>query len=162
MAAVAATSLHVAEEALSLIEVDYEVLPPVLSSREAMKEGAPLLHEGLVTVPEATGAGGTSDDGVGGSNVGKRFQHRLGDIEKGFQEADVIVEREFSTEAVHQGYIEPHTATALWDMEGNITLWSSSQGHFAMREQTANLLGVPVSKVKAIPMEIGGGSAGRR
>ena len=161
VAAVAATSLHVAEEALSLIEVDYEVLPPVLSSREAMKEDAPLLHEGLVTVPEATGAGGTSDDGAGGSNVGKRFQHRLGDIEKGFQEADVIVEREFSTEAVHQGYIEPHTATALWDMEGNITLWSSSQGQFAIREQTANLLGVPVSKVKAIPMEIGGGFGGK-
>ena len=161
VAAVAATSQHVAEEALGLIKVEYEVLSALLSSSDAMRDDAPLLHEGLVTVPEAAGAGGVSDDGTGGSNVGKHFEYRLGDIDKGFQEADVIVERDFSTEAVHQGYIEPHTATALWDMEGNITLWSSSQGQFAMREQTANLLGVPVSKVKAIPMEIGGGFGGK-
>ena len=161
VAAVAAVSQHVAEEALGLINVEYEALPALLSSEDAMKDDAPLLHEGLVTVPEAAGAGGISDDGAGGSNVGKHFEYRLGDIEKGFQDADVIVEREFSTEAVHQGYIEPHTATALWDMEGNITLWSSSQGQFAMREQTANLLGVPVSRVKAIPMEIGGGFGGK-
>ncbi len=161
IAAVAATSQHVAEEALALINVEYEVLTPVLRAKDAMKDDAPLLHDGLVTVAEAMGAGGTSDDGTGGSNVCKHFEHRLGDIEKGFQEADVIVEREFSTEAVHQGYIEPHTATALWGDEGNITVWSSSQGQFAMREQTAKLLGVSVSRVKCIPMEIGGGFGGK-
>ena len=161
IAAVAAASQHVAEEAAALISVEYEVLPPVLRAKDAMKDDAPLLHEGLVTVAEAQGAGGTSDDGTGGSNVCKHFEHRLGDIEKGFQEADVIVEREFSTEAVHQGYIEPHTATALWDDDGNITVWSSSQGQFAMREQTAKLVGVPISKVKCIPMEIGGGFGGK-
>ena len=83
IAAVAAVSQHVAEEALALINVEYEVLTPVLRAKDAMKDDAPLLHEGLVTVAEAMGAGGTSDDGTGGSNVCKHFEHRLGDIEKG-------------------------------------------------------------------------------
>ena len=160
IAAVAATSPEIAEQALSLINVEYEVLPPVLTADEAMKEGAPILHEKLITVSEAAGPGGTRDDGEG-TNVGKHFLHQIGDLEKGFQEADTIVEREFRTVAVHQGYIEPHTATAFWDNDGKITIWSSSQGHFAIREQTAKILGVPVSDIKAIPMEIGGGFGGK-
>ena len=160
LAAVAATSPHIAEEALALIDVEYEVLPPVLTAQEAMKEDAPILHEGLVTVSQAMGPGGTGDEGDG-TNVGKRFESRLGDIEKGFREADVIIEREYHTVAVHQGYIEPHTATAFWDKEGKLTVWCSSQGQFAMREQTAKIVGLPVSKVKVIPMEIGGGFGGK-
>ena len=69
----------------------------------------------------------------------------------------MVVERELRTAPVHQGYIEPHTATALWNPDGNLTIWCSSQGHFLVREQTAALLGIPISKVKVIPMEIGGG-----
>ena len=85
----------------------------------------------------------------------------VGDVAQGFREADVIVEREYGTAAVHQGYIEPHCATAFWNTDGQVTIWSSSQGHFAVRDQTAMVLGIPVSKVKVIPMEIGGGFGGK-
>ena len=163
VAAVAATSLLIAEEALSLIEVDYEVLPAVLDGREAMKEGAPILHERLETIssPGIRAGGYRTDDDKPSSNIANHFEFTLGDIEKGFKEADIIVERETHTVAVHQGYIEPHSATALWDTDGNVTVWSSSQGQFAVRDQTAVVLGIPVSRVKAIPMEIGGGFGGK-
>ena len=164
VAAVAATSLMIAEEALSLIEVDYEVLPAVLDGREAMKEDAPILHEHLETISApAIRAGGyrSDDDNKPSTNIANHLEFMLGDIEKGFKEADVIVERETHTVAVHQGYIEPHSATALWDTDGNVTVWSSSQGQFAVRDQTAVVLGIPVSRVKAIPMEIGGGFGGK-
>jgi len=163
VAAVAATSIHIAEEALSLIEVEYEVLPAVFDALEAMKADAPILHDRLMTSTQLMGAGGTRPEGEKGTptNIAKHFEIIAGDVEKGFREADVIVEREYQTQRSHQGYIEPHTATALWDSEGKITIWSSSQGHFVVREQTAALLGVPVSRVKAIPMEIGGGFGGK-
>jgi CO/xanthine dehydrogenase Mo-binding subunit len=160
IAAVAAASAHVAEQALSLIEVEYEVLPPVLSAKEAMKEDAPLVHERLAAMnTPSIRAGGVldDDDPNKGTNIANHFEFRLGDIEKGFQEADVIVDKETSTVAVHQGYIEPHSGTAMWHEDGSLTIWSSSQGHFTVRDYTARLMGIPVSKVKAIPMEIGGG-----
>ena len=160
IAAVAATSPHVAEQALDLIEVEYEELPAVLSAEEAMKPGAPLLHERLATMSNPNlRPGGTldDDDPTDGSNLANRFEFRLGDVEQGFREADVIIEHETATAAIHQGYIEPHAATARWNSDGTLTLWSSSQGHFNVRDQTARLMDVPVSKVKAIPMEIGGG-----
>ena len=162
VAAVAATSPHIAEEALAAIDVDYEVLPPVLTAEQAMAEDAPLLHPRLITQQQAGGPAGTGDDSMKqGSNIGRHFEIRKGDIDAGFREAAVIVEGEFRTVPVHQGYLEPHSATALWDNEGKLTIWSSSQGHFAVREQTARIVGVPISKVKAIPMEIGGGFGGK-
>ena len=162
VAAVAAISPHIAEEALSLIDVEYEVLPSVFDGREAMKDGAPILHSRLITVTEVARPGGTrADDDGPQTNIAKRFEHRLGDVDKGFEEADVIVERDFHTVPVHQGYIEPHAATVLWDSDDKVSIWSSSQGQFAIQEQTAGLLGVPVSKVKATPMEIGGGFGGK-
>ena len=142
IAAVAATNVHAAEEALSLIDVQYEVLPAVRNVREAMAEGAPLVHEDL------------------GSNVTGHTQYVLGDVEKGFQEADLVVEREFYTDTVHQGYIEPHTATAWWGTD-KITVWCSSQGHFQIGEATAEALDLPSSQVKVVPMEIGGGFGGK-
>ena len=160
IAAVAATSPHVAERALELIEVDYEELPAVMSADEALKPGAPLLHERLATISNPNmRPGGTleDDDPTDGSNLSNHFEFRLGDVEQGFREADVVIEHETATAAIHQGYIEPHAATAQWNSDGSLTLWSSSQGHFNVRDQTANLMGVPVSKVKAIQMEIGGG-----
>jgi CO/xanthine dehydrogenase Mo-binding subunit len=162
--AVAATNPHVAEEALALIHVEYEVLPPVRDFRDAMKEGAPLLHERLATIanPNLRPGGLRDEDDAGiGSNIANHFEFRLGDVEQGFREADVIVEKETSTGPVHQGYIEPHNGTAMWHSDGNLTVWSSSQGHFTIRDQTARLLGIPLSKVKAIPMEIGGGFGGK-
>ena len=93
--------------------------------------------------------------------MANHFVFEVGDLEEGFKQADVIVEREFRTASVHQGYIEPHSATAHWNADGNLTVWCSSQGHFAVREMTARILGIPISRVKVIPMEIGGGFGGK-
>jgi CO/xanthine dehydrogenase Mo-binding subunit len=154
VAAIAATSPHLAEEALALIAVDYEPLPPVTDVRAAMKEGAPLLHDDLVTESLGRSTGKPS-------NVAKHFQFKLGDIAKGFAAAAVVIEHEFETATVHQGYIEPHNATALWNADGNVTIWCSTQGAFTVRQQVAELLQVPISRIKVVPMEIGGGFGGK-
>ena len=143
--AVAATSHHVAEEILSLVDVQYEVLPAVTNIQDAIKADATVLHEDV--------------DGDGNQHGFSQLEK--GDVEKGFREADVIVEREFHTDTVHQGYIEPHTATAWWLPHNKITLWFSSQGHFQIRDSTAKLLGIPSSQIKAVPLEIGGGFGGK-
>ena len=160
VAAVAAVSPHVAERALELIKVDYEVLPPVLSAEEAMRPGAPVLHEKLASLSNpALRPGGLldDDDAGGGSNIANHFEFRLGDVERGFADADVIVEKETVTVPVHQGYIEPHAGTAHWGPDGKLTIWSSSQGQFTVRDHTARFMGIPISDVKAVPLEIGGG-----
>ncbi len=160
VAAVAAASPHVAEKALELIRVDYEVLPPALSADEAMQPGAPVLHEKLASLSNpALRPGGLldDDDDTEGSNVANHFEFRLGDVEQGFKDADVIVEKETATVPVHQGYIEPHAGTAQWGADGKLTIWSSSQGQFTVRDHTARFMGIPVADVKAIPLEIGGG-----
>ena len=113
LAAVAATNSHIAEQALRLIEVEYEVLPTVLTLHDALKEDSPILHDDLTTMFRMERFSRGEDTGVK-SNVAGHIQHKLGDIEKGFAEADVIVEREFETSTVHQGYIEPHASTAVW------------------------------------------------
>lgn len=154
VAAVAATSAHVAEEALDLIQVEYEVLAPVLDVRPAMEDGAPLLHETMKVKSL-----GQSTDKPG--NIANHFQHTLGDIDRGFAEADIVVEREFSTQTVHQGYIEPHNVTAHWNLDDQITVWTSTQGPFEVRDQVADILGVPTSSVRVVPAEIGGGFGGK-
>ncbi|MEK7806993.1 MAG: molybdopterin cofactor-binding domain-containing protein, partial [Chloroflexota bacterium] len=154
VAAVAAANPHVAEAALNLIRVDYEVLPAVLDVREAMKESAPLLHAGLRT----TSLGETS---ARPSNVASHMRFEKGDLEKGFSEADVVVEREYQTASVHQGYIEPHTATAFWNSDGQLNIWCSTQGAFMVRGAVADVLRHPVSKIKVTPTEIGGGFGGK-
>lgn len=152
--AVAATSAHIAEEALKLIQVDYEVLPPVLDVRAAMQDGAPLLHEKLITDSLGASTGKPS-------NVAKHFQHKMGDIAKAFESAAVVVEREFHTATVHQGYIETHNATAMYNADGNLTIWCSTQGAFSVRHQVSELLHLPVSRIRVVPMEIGGGFGGK-
>ena len=154
VAAVAATNIHIAEEALDLIEVEYEVLPHVLDVREAMKDDAPLVHE-----DQRTNSMGERSENF--SNVASHFRTELGDIEQGFAEADVVVEREFLTDMVHQGYIEPQNATVLWNADGVVTIWCSNQGAFGVRDQTARILGIPVSQIKVVPLEIGGGFGGK-
>ena len=154
IAAVAASSPHDAEEALALIDVEYEVLPAVLTAPDGMRDDAPLLHDSLLTqeLGEATDKH---------SNVAEHFQHSKGDIEAGFAQADVVVEREFNTETVHQGYIEPHVATALWNNDGRLHIWCSTQGAFTARDTVAQILDVPVSQIRVTPMEIGGGFGGK-
>jgi xanthine dehydrogenase molybdenum-binding subunit len=154
VAAVAATSAHIADEALKLIEVVYEVLPAVTNVREAMKATAPLIHDSLTT--ESLGKKTKKK-----SNIAKHFQFVLGDPAKAFKRADVIVEREVETATVHQGYIETHNATATWGQDGNLTVWCSTQGAFAVREQLVEILDLTPSKVKVIPTEIGGGFGGK-
>ncbi|MFQ6028825.1 MAG: xanthine dehydrogenase family protein molybdopterin-binding subunit, partial [Dehalococcoidia bacterium] len=156
VAAVAATNSHVAEEALGLIEVDYEVLPTVLSLHDAMKEDAPLLHPTMTTRFRQDRVGAGEDTGEI-SNIAGHLQHKLGDVEQGFREAEVIVEREYETQTVHQGYIEPHVSTAQWAPDGRLTIWTSTQGAFGVRAATSNILQIPESMVKVVPMEIGGG-----
>ena len=147
--------------------MEYEVLRWVANVLDAMKDDAPILHERLAVLSnpdmEAGMAGALqSDDAVGKStNIASTYLFEVGELEKGFQAADVIVEHEYTTETVHQGYIEPHSATAYWSADGNLTIWCSSQGHFAIRDYTARVLGIPISKVKVIPMEIGGGFGGK-
>ena len=154
VAAVAAINPHIAEEALQLIDVEYEVLPPVVDVREAMKSDAPPLHEDLRT------------DEMGKkfenpSNVASHFQHKKGNLKKGFAEADVVIEHEFTTQTVHQGYIEPNNATALHNPDGQLSIWYSTEGAFTVRQQVSAILQIPLSKIKVVPMEIGGGFGGK-
>src|SRR6476469_5720676 len=153
VAAVAAMDAATADEALSLIEVDYEVLPHVIDVDEAMKEDAPLLFEDMITR-------GVEPTPTKPSNISKRLEFKIGDLDAGFKQADVVIEKEFKTAAVHQAYIEPHACVARWDADGQTEIWSSSQGHFQMRALTAQILQKPVGDIRVYPAEIGGGSCG--
>jgi xanthine dehydrogenase molybdenum-binding subunit len=154
LAAVAATNTHIAEEALALIEVEYEVLPATLDVLEAMQDGAPLVHEHQTTqeLGEDTGKK---------SNTASFNRHELGNPEQGFADAVHIVEREVRTATVHQGYIEPHNGTAMWNPDGQLTVWTSTQGSFTAQKQLAAVLDHPISKIRVVPQEIGGGFGGK-
>ena len=154
VAAVAATTAAVADEALSLIEVDYEVLPHVIDVEEAMKPDAPLLHEDMITR-------GLTPPPEKPSNIAKQVEFVLGDTKIGFGKAEVVVERSFTTRPVHQGYIEPHAVVASASEDGQSLIWSSSQGQFMVRSYCAKLLGIDVSQLRVIPAEIGGGFGGK-
>jgi CO/xanthine dehydrogenase Mo-binding subunit len=154
IAAVAATSQSIADEAIALIDVDYEVLPHVIDVDEAMKPDAPLLFEDMMTR-------GINDPNAKPSNISKRLEFVMGDIDKGFAEADCVIEKTFTTAAVHQGYIEPHACVAKIEADGQGEIWSSSQGHFQMRALTAKLLGWKIGDIRVSPAEIGGGFGGK-
>jgi len=154
VAAVAAASPHVAEEALDLIEVIYEPLTPVLDVLEAMKPDAPLLDETRTTKELGEDTGRVS-------NITNHLQHKAGDVEAAFRDADFVIEREFNTATVHQGYIEPHNTTVWWREDGRVTVWVSTQGPFEIRSQLAEVLRLPVSRIQVIPCEIGGGFGGK-
>ena len=156
VAAVCAVSPHIAAEALQLVAVDYEILPTVLTWREAMAPDATLLHDDMTTYFKVERFARGDDTGVK-SNIAGHIQHKVGDVEQGFRDADIVIEREFETQTVHQGYIEPHVSTAMWSADGRVTVWTSTQGLFNIRAQTAAIIGVPESQVKVVPMEIGGG-----
>ncbi len=153
VAAVAAASKSIADEALSLIAVDYEVLPHVIDVDDAMKPDAPLLFPNLITrgvePPPAP------------SNIAKRNVFKLGDVDAGFAAADEIVEMSFKTAPVHQGYIEPQGCVARFDADGQSELWSSSQGHFVVRAYTAQLLDMKLGDLRVYPAEIGGAFGGK-
>lgn len=154
VAAVAATNVHIAEEALSLIKVEYEVLPHVQNVIAAMKDDAPILLPDLRT-------SGTPEKSDKQTNIASQVRFARGDLEAGFKAADVVVEREFDTAMVHQGYIEPHNAVAQYNSDGQTTIWTSTQGAFTARDQCALVLSIPASSIKVVPTEIGGGFGGK-
>ena len=163
VAAVAALDAHIAEEALGLIEVDYEILTPVLTATEALKDTAPVLHDRLLTQSSALfRVGGWGDDGTAGaSNLALKIISEEGDVEKAFNESDVVVERQFRTKAVHQGYIEPQATTVFWNKDNKVTAWCSTQQLFAFRDHISAILDIPLGNVTVVPLEIGGGFGGK-
>lgn len=144
VAAVAATTPEIAAEACKLIAVDYEVLPFAIEIDDALAPDAPILHETLRV------------DGKPSNATGK-IEFKLGDVEEGFAKAEVIIERNFTTRPVHQGYIEPNACLVSVAADGKTTIWSSSQGQFMVRAMTSMAAGLQQSDVRAIPAEIGGG-----
>ena len=154
VAAVAAKTLQEAEDALGFIEVEYEPLPVVLDPDEAMKPDAPLLHSDLFTLDEGSVA-------TTPSNVAWHLEFKRGDLERGFADADIVVERSFRTRMVHQGYIEPEAECAAVGPGGRITVWAVTQGIFLHREELSVLFQVPPGKIKVIPMEVGGAFGGK-
>jgi CO/xanthine dehydrogenase Mo-binding subunit len=154
VAAVAATSEAIANAALDLIEVDYEVLPHVIDVEAAMAPDAPLLHDDLFTQ-------GVDPAPTKSSNVAKRVHFELGDVTAGFREAEVTVEGRYETQPVHQAYIEPHACVASWNADGQSHVWTSSQGQFMVRAYCAKLLGMPITNLRVTPAEIGGGFGGK-
>ncbi len=154
VAAVAAVDARTAREALKLIKVEYEILPHVTDVDEAVKAKAPLLHKTCFTE-------GVEPKPAKPSNIAKRTQFGHGDVDAGFKEADIIVERNFKTEQTHQGYIEPHACVASVSPDGTGELWVCTQGHFVYRNHCAMLLGMDVSKLRVTSSEIGGGFGGK-
>ncbi len=154
VAAVAAVSASVARQALKLIKIDYEVLPHVTDVDEAVKPAAPVLHPKLIT-------DGVEPRPKKASNIARRYEFGHGDVEEGFKKADIVIERQFKTEATHQGYIEPHACLANVGPDGTGELWVCTQGHFMVRDTCARLLGINASQLRVTASEIGGGFGGK-
>ena len=150
VAAVAATSRQAAEKALRRIRVTYKPLPHVTDLDEAMSPDAPILHEDM-SYPGHNGP----------SNIYEHLEDTFGDMDAGFAAADVIVEREYSTPTVHQGYIEPPACLANFQLAGQSSIWTTTQGHFGVRDSTALMCGMQSHEIKVIPTEIGGGFGGK-
>jgi CO/xanthine dehydrogenase Mo-binding subunit len=154
VAAVAATTIDIAREASAKIAVVYEKLQPVMNVDEAMAADAPILHPALKTK-------GAPPEAIGPTNVAQEIHFKRGDIDPAFREADLVVEREFRTPTVHQGYIEPHACIARCGEDGRATVWCSTQGPFFVRDACAAITGLDPAHVKVIPSEIGGGFGGK-
>ncbi len=149
VAFVAAESAEIADQALGLIEVEYEELPAVLDSREAMKPGAVIIHDEPEYVNFA--------DSDPTENLAAKIRIDIGDVEKGFAEADRIFEREYVVPKVQQAHIEPHVALSYWDPDDRLVIVTSTQVPFHARRMLAPLLKLPVKRIRVIKPRIGGG-----
>jgi xanthine dehydrogenase molybdenum-binding subunit len=158
VAAVAALSREIAEKALDLIKVEYEVLPPILDPLEAMEPTTPLIHPDLYTNVITNPQPGKEDRP---SNIAYQVKINKGDVEAGFKEADLILENTYRTQKVHHGFIEPFAALAAVDINGKLTVWTQSQGLFIARQMIAQFLGLSRNRVKMMPVEIGGAFGGK-
>ncbi len=152
IAAVAAVNGHVADQALRLIEVEYEVLPAVRTVDDAMRKDAPIILPELRNKEE-----GPAKE----TNVANHLRFTRGTLAEGFAAADYIVEHEFNTAMVHQGYLEPHNAVGIYSSDGHATVYCSTQGTFAVRSLTAQVLQMPEGSIRVVPAEIGGGFGGK-
>jgi CO/xanthine dehydrogenase Mo-binding subunit len=160
VAAVAALTVDAAEEALKLIEVDYEELPAVLDVHEALKPGAPLVHDS-VKLPSSGFADLAEIKPVEGTNVCTHFKLNRGDVQNGFAEADRVFEDVFTLPATQHSFLETHACIAAIDPGGRITVWATTQNPFVVRTQLANIFKVPVAKVRVIVPYLGGGYGGK-
>ena len=147
VAVVAAESLELAEQALKLIKVDYEVLPAVFDEIQAIKEGAPIIHD----EPDMEGAHDPA------RNISHHIEAKVGDVELGFAQADQVFEHHYYVHQVQQCPIEPHIAIAYWDADERLVLRTSTQVPFHVRRMVAPLLGLPVKRIRVIKPRIGGG-----
>jgi CO/xanthine dehydrogenase Mo-binding subunit len=154
VAAVAATSESIAKQALKLIKVDYEVLPHVIDPVEAMKPDAPILHDHMRTK-------GVKDAADKPTNVVERLELKMGDVDAGFAQADVIVEHEYDTKPMHQGYIEPQGCVATCTEDGQVELWCCTQGPWVFRDRLTEVLKIESSKIRVTQSELGGGFGGK-
>ncbi|MFV0382393.1 xanthine dehydrogenase family protein molybdopterin-binding subunit [Paracoccus sp. (in: a-proteobacteria)] len=152
VAAVAATSALVAQEAARLVQVEYEVLPHVIDVDDAIRPDAPAIRPGSAdySVPEGMPP-----------NVVRYFEMGRGDVEAGFAEADLVREQTYKTEATHQGYIEPHACVGQMGVDGKGEMWVCTQGHWFIRRMCAAVLGVDAAQLRVTPSEIGGGFGGK-
>ncbi len=154
IAAVAAADLHLADEALLLIEVEYELLPALIDPRLAAESSDVLIHEAWQSYRAPANI-------VRKGNIVNYAELKVGDVERGFQESDVIFEGRYEVAMAHQGYIEPHVAVAKVEPDGKITVWTTTQGQFTIRNYLAEALQTSHSKIRLIGTEIGGGFGGK-
>ena len=157
VAAVAAETVDAAEEAIRLIEVDYELLPAVFDPLEAMAPTAPKLHDDVADYDGAPKKLLATDL----HNGLTRLQWKKGDVEKGFREADLVLEHTFITPARHQGYLEPHAATVAIEPDGRIQVWASVKNPFGVRSQLSKCLSIPEERIRMNPVNVGGEFGGK-
>lgn len=149
VAMVAAETLEIAEKALSLIKVEYEVIPPIIDMREAMQPGSPVIHDEIEYVNFAD-----SDPTI---NLAAKIRIDINDVEKGFAEADRIFEQEYWVPKVQQAHIEPHVTLTWWDEDDRLVVRTSTQVPFHVRRMIAPVIGLPVKRIRVIKPRIGGG-----
>jgi len=159
IAAVAAVDLERADEALRAIRVDYEELPPVFDALEALRKDAPIIHEDLASYEQSSYQIRFMRP-IGGTNVASHIKVRKGDVEKAFQEADVVLEETFRCHRIHHCYLEPHAVLADYRKD-KITVWTNGQRPFDICNYVADLFGIPISKVRIVNTKIGGGFGGK-
>jgi putative selenate reductase molybdopterin-binding subunit len=154
VAFVAAETLEIAEEALSLIDVEYELLEPILDMRKAMQPGAPTIHGEPDYVNFA--------DSDPNKNLAAEIRIDIGNVDAGFQEADHIFEHEYTVPKVQQAHIEPHVVVTFWDEDDRLVIRTSTQVPFHARRILAPILGLPIKRIRVIKPRIGGGFGGKQ
>jgi len=167
VAAVAADELAIAEEALDLIKIEYQVLPASIDPLKAMLPGAPPVADAGTeadtseALAHSAVAIAKSEAPAKAVNISQQARLQRGDPAKGFAESDHVLEKTYRVPMVHQGYLEAHAVLAEWDRNGLLTLWASTQGSFNTRSEVADVLGIPENRIRVIPVECGGGFGGK-